>query len=45
MAFELDWEEITLAIAHRERKMEEKKGNMEFRKKWPNVHLIETQKY
>lgn len=40
VAFELDCEEITLDIVHRERKMEEKKGNVEFRKRWPNIHLI-----
>lgn len=40
VAFELDCEEITLDIVHRGKKMEEKKGNTEFRKRWPNTHLI-----
>ena len=25
--------------------VKEEKGNMEFRKRWPNIHLIEIQKY
>lgn len=33
MVFELDCEEIALDIVHRERKMEEKKGNVELRKR------------
>lgn len=43
MAIELKCEKITQNIAYRDRKMEnvkEKKRNMEFRKIWPNIHLI-----